>query len=172
MSSRRHPPQTNASARRYKNDDENNVSLPHEGGRSQEDRERVVDVPVWVEPEGDTCARENPADGVRCLDFEFVFFLSWWVPDRDQEFVVRCRRDGSKRWGNVHFELGLELRWCGRICSKSKVKGPTISRTRLTNHRSASLSTGKRSVVFLYNSSISARPCNQTGGRDRDGLPE
>ena len=48
----------------------------------------VVDVPVWVEPEGDTRAREDPADGVRCLDFEFVFRPSWWVPDRDQEFVV------------------------------------------------------------------------------------
>jgi hypothetical protein len=25
---------------------------------------------------------------VRCLDFEFVLLLTWWVPDRDQEFVV------------------------------------------------------------------------------------
>jgi len=86
--SRRHPLRTNASAKRYKGGDKDDVSLPNEGGGSKEGRERFVDVPVWVEPEGDTRAREDPADGVRCLDFEFVFRLSWWVPDRDQEFVA------------------------------------------------------------------------------------
>ena len=58
------------------------------GERNQEDRERVVNAPIWVEPEGDTRAREDPADGVRRLDFEFIFLLGWWVPNRDQEFVI------------------------------------------------------------------------------------
>lgn len=47
-----------------------------------------MDAPVRVKPKGDTRAREDPADGVRRLDFEFVFLLSWWVPNRDQDFVV------------------------------------------------------------------------------------
>jgi len=76
---------------------------------------------VWVGPEGHTRAREDPADGVRCLDFVFVFLLSWWVLDRFQELSLGNVEEGaglSKRCGNVHFELGLELRWCSRICSK------------------------------------------------------
>lgn len=57
----------------------------------QEDRQRVVEVPVWVNLGGHTRARQGAADSttsVRCLDFAFVFLLSWWMLDRFQEFVV------------------------------------------------------------------------------------
>jgi hypothetical protein len=66
-----------------------------------------MDLPVCVEPEGDARAAEDPADRVRRLDFEFVFLIGWWVPDRDQQFVAgdRWRWRSSKGRGNPQFEL-------------------------------------------------------------------
>jgi hypothetical protein len=52
---------------------------------------KEIGLPVWVEFEGDTRAAEDPADCVSRLDFEFVFFLGWWVADRDQQFVAGDR---------------------------------------------------------------------------------
>jgi hypothetical protein len=52
--------------------------------RAQKDRERKIDLPVGVESEGDARAAEDSANGVRPFNFEFVFILGWWVPDRDQ----------------------------------------------------------------------------------------
>ena len=44
---------------------------------------KEIDLPVWVEFEGDTRAAEDPADCVCRLDFEFVLLLGWWVTDRN-----------------------------------------------------------------------------------------
>jgi hypothetical protein len=52
---------------------------------------KEIDLPVWVEFEGDTRAAEDPADCVSRLDFKFVFLLGWWVADRDQQFVAGDR---------------------------------------------------------------------------------
>lgn len=43
-----------------------------------------LDLPVWVKSEGDARAAEDSANGVRPLNFEFVFLVGWRVPDRDQ----------------------------------------------------------------------------------------
>lgn len=43
-----------------------------------------LDLPVWVESEGYASAAEDAANGVRPLNFEFVFLVRWWVPYRDQ----------------------------------------------------------------------------------------
>lgn len=79
-----------------------------------------MDLPVCVESEGDARAAEYPADGVRGLDFEFVFLLGWRVSDRDQQFVAGGRWSwlGTNCWGNFHFELRLGYRLRARICSK------------------------------------------------------
>ena len=51
--------------------------------RSQHHWESEIDIPAWVESEGDARAAEDSADGMRRLYFKFVFLLGWWVPDRD-----------------------------------------------------------------------------------------
>ena len=68
------------------------VSPPNDGDRTQNDRKvKEIDLPVWVEVEGDTRAAEDPADCVRRLDLEFVFLLGWRVADRDQQFLAGHR---------------------------------------------------------------------------------
>jgi len=52
---------------------------------------KVKGLPIWVEFEGDTRAAKDPTDCVSRLDFEFVFLLSWWVADRDQQFFAGDR---------------------------------------------------------------------------------
>lgn len=44
----------------------------------------MEDIPVRVEPKGNTRTREDTADGVRRLDLELVFFLRWRVSNHDQ----------------------------------------------------------------------------------------
>lgn len=58
---------------------------------------KEIDLPVWVEIEGDTRAAEDPADCVRRLDFEFVLLLGWWVTDRNQQLFAGDRR----YWGDT-----------------------------------------------------------------------
>ena len=112
--------------------------MPH----CQEDRERIVDVPVWVDPGGHTRARQGLADStsVRCPDFAFVFLLSW--------IVFRSLSSGSAEEGAsvvAAFTLswGLSLSFDGVVESvptrqAQESQRPTISRTRWTNHRSLS----------------------------------
>jgi hypothetical protein len=70
---------------------------------------KTKDLLARVESEGDARAAEDPADGVRRLNFEFVFLLGWWVSDRDQQFVAgaRWRWGSSNGRGNLQFELRL-----------------------------------------------------------------
>lgn len=71
---------------------ETGVGPPNEGDITQNDRKgKGIDLPAWVEFEGDTRAAEDPADCVRRLDFKFVFLLGWWMADRDQQFVAGDR---------------------------------------------------------------------------------
>jgi hypothetical protein len=97
--------------------------------RAQHHWERGIDLPAWVESEGDARAAEDSADGMRRLYFEFVFLPSWWVPDRDQQFVASgsLSKGSSRGRGNLlQSEGGLGFRLYVGICSRSVlVKSPT-----------------------------------------------
>jgi len=79
---------------------------------------RVGDLPLSIEPERETRAGQDPTDGVGRLDLEFVFLLSWWVSDCDQQLLAGCS-GGRSRVCNLKFELGLGLRLCsGKFYSR------------------------------------------------------
>jgi hypothetical protein len=93
---------------------------------------KEIDLPVWVEFKGDTCAAEDPADCVRRLDLEFVFILGWWVADRDQQFVAGDRWcwGFTNGWSYLRFKRSLDFRLCTGICpGRALVKAPPNSRT-------------------------------------------
>jgi hypothetical protein len=85
---------------------------------------KEIDLPVWFEFEGDTRAAEDPADCMRRLDFELVFILSWWVADRDKQFLAggdRWCRGITNGWRGLHFERWLDFRSKYMHWSKSRI---------------------------------------------------
>lgn len=64
--------------------DNKNISAPNNRKTRERKLEKKLDLPVWVESEGYASAAEDAANGVRPLNFEFVFLVRWWVPYRDQ----------------------------------------------------------------------------------------
>ena len=94
----RHPP-TKASAMHYRIASATQRQKRQPSGRRRRSSNRPpnkVDLPICFESEGDARTAEDPTDSMRRFDFEFVFFLGWWVPDRDQQFVAGDRW----RWGS------------------------------------------------------------------------